>query len=78
MIDQKWVRNLELVFRYDRLENPRFHATYPAESAPEHFTFNRDAIGLNYWLAPSSVVKFSYETGNREDRALLLQFAIGF
>ena len=51
--------------------------------APEQFDEQRWTLGLNYWLAPSSVVKVAYQFDNRnageKDRdAFLAQFAIGF
>lgn len=77
-IDQKWVKNLELAYRFEHLENPAFTASTPVEARPTRGERTRNTIGLNYWLGPSTVLKFAYEQDSREDNSLLIQFAIGF
>jgi hypothetical protein len=77
-IDQQWVRNLELVFRYDRISNPSFRSDDPIEAHPERGSRDRRAFDLNYWLGPSAVLKFAYENETRDEHAIVLQFAIGF
>jgi len=77
MFEQKWVKNLEAVFRYDRIDNP--HAPHP-ELVGEHQFLDRDrwAVGLNYWLGTSTVLKFAFEDDNRGDDSILMQFGMGF
>lgn len=76
-VDQKFIRNLEAVCRWDALNQP---SGIPSLLDERHLTF-----GLNYWLGPSTVVKAAYEFENSEDpttgkkdNAFLLQTAMGF
>lgn len=68
-------KNLEPVYRYDRLSQAR-----TATGTDEE----RHSVGLNYWLAPTTVFKLAYEfdfqNGPEADRhnAVLLQFVTGF
>jgi len=72
------IDKLELVARYDRIDEPN--------EAPGAFDERRWTFGLNYWLGPSTVIKAAFETGHRsssDDRdedvtAYLLQAAMGF
>ena len=70
-----FVKNLEPVFRYDRLSQART----PTGADEERYT-----VGLNYWLGPTSVFKLAYEfdhqSGPEADRhnAVLMQFVTGF
>jgi hypothetical protein len=73
MIENKIIRRLELVGRYDFLTTP-IHSP-----GGEHE--NRFTIGLDYWLAPNAVFKIAYEfdqkrVGQRQD-GLIAQFGIG-
>jgi cell division protein FtsB len=77
-LQQEWARNLELAFRYDRLNNPAPNALTPDEARPGRRDHNRSTVGLNYWLGPSSVLKFAYEWDSGGEPSLLLQFAVGF
>ena len=69
-----WVKNLEGVCRYDRLDQPK--------GAPGSFDEQRVTFGLNYWLGPSAVLKTAYQLDDREERgnrnAFFLQAAVGF
>ena len=73
-VDVDFVRNLELVFRWDHLSRDPSGLGDPEE--------NRGTLGLDYWLSPSTVVKAAYEwdnpRGERNKNALLLQAAMGF
>ncbi len=73
-VDVDFVRNLELVFRWDHLSRDPSGLGDPEES--------RWTLGLDYWLSPSTVVKAAYEwdnpRGERNKNALLLQAAMGF
>lgn len=68
------VKNLEPVFRYD---------VFNQINTPTGFNEHRFTIGLNYWLAASTVFKAAYEidsqngTGQKSN-AWLLQFVTGF
>jgi len=70
----RFIRNLEGVFRYDRLDNP--------SGAPESFDEQRFTFGLNYWFNASTVLKAAYEIDDksegRDANAFLTQIAIGF
>ena len=68
------LRNTEFVIRYDRLGIP--------EEAPGGGNEERWTEGVDYWIAPSVVVKVAYEwdrkQGSPDGHALLFQFAVGF
>ncbi len=72
------IDKLELVARYDRIDEPN--------EAPGAFDERRWTFGLNYWLGPSTVIKAAFETGHRSSSdnqdedvtAYLLQAAMGF
>jgi hypothetical protein len=73
-IDNDYIKNLEGVFRYDRLNE--LHT-------PVGFDEQRWTLGLNYWVTPSTVVKLAYEFddkngGARDQDAFMLQVAVGF
>ena len=71
----EFIKNLEPVFRYDRLSQTR---------TLTGVTETRYSVGLNYWLGQSTVFKTAYEfdcqSGPNADRhnAVLLQFVAGF
>ena len=73
-VDVDFVRNLELIFRWDHLSRAPSGLGAPEEE--------RWTLGLDYWLSPSTVVKAAYEwdnpRGERNRNALLLQAAMGF
>lgn len=69
-----WLRNLEPVFRYDRLNQDR---------TPVGFNEERYTMGLNYWLNPTTVFKAAYQIDDKtnqepDQNAILFQFAAGF
>src|SRR6266567_944748 len=73
-IDNDIIKNVEGVFRYDRLN--QLHT-------PVGFDEQRFTLGLNYWLTPSTVVKAAYELddkngGARDQDAFMMQMAVGF
>ena len=72
--DEKFLKNLEFVLRYDSLNVP--------DNAPGSVDEHRWTPGIDYWLNPSTVLKVAYEFDERDgedDRnALLVQTAIGF
>ena len=55
MIDNKFVKNLELVGRYTELNTP--------EGSEWESKASQTSFGLNYWLSWRSVIKMAYETG---------------
>ncbi len=74
MVEDKFLKNLEFVLRYDSLKVP--------DDAPGSSDEFRWTPGIDYWITPSAVVKVAYqfdETSGSQDRnALLLQAAMGF
>lgn len=70
----KYLRNLEFVLRYDRLD--------VSDLAPGGGLEQRWTPGVDYWLTPSTVLKFGYEINNNrnvpDDNAFVFQFAVGF
>ena len=73
-VDNDYLKNIEGVFRYDRLN--QLHT-------PVGFDEQRWTLGLNYWLTPSAVLKLAYEFddkngGARDQNAFLMQTAVGF
>ncbi len=73
-IENDILKNLEGVFRYDRLN--QLHT-------PVGFDEQRWTLGLNYWLTPSTVIKAAYEFddkngGARDQDAFMMQMAVGF
>jgi hypothetical protein len=73
-LDGDFVRNLELVFRWDHLSR--------APSGLGAVQEERWTLGLDYWLSPGTVVKAAYEWdnphGEPNKNALFLQVATGF
>ncbi len=67
------IRNLEGVFRFDRLNQP--------DNSP-FFDENRYTVGLNYYFNPTTIFKFAYQfddrRGAKDDDALMVQVATGF
>jgi hypothetical protein len=71
-VQDKFLKNLETVGRYDRL-------TQPEQSGGSE---QRVTLGLNYWFKPNAVVKFAYQIddkrGDRSDQnAFFVEFAWG-
>ncbi len=73
-LDIDFLRNLEMIFRWDHLSADPSGLGDPSET--------RWTLGLNYWLSPSTVVKAAYEwdkpNGERNKNALFFQTAMGF
>ena len=73
-LDIDFLRNLELIFRWDHLSADPSGLGDPSET--------RWTIGLDYWLSPSTVIKAAYEwdkpNGERNRNALFFQTAMGF
>ena len=73
-LDIDFLRNFELIFRWDHLSGDPSGLGDPSET--------RWTIGLDYWLSPSTVIKAAYEwdkpNGERNRNALLFQTAMGF
>jgi hypothetical protein len=73
-VDNDFLRNLELIFRWDHLSREPSGLGNPEET--------RWTLGLNYWLSPSTVLKAAYEwdqpNGEPNRNALLIQTAMGF
>ncbi|HEB78831.1 MAG TPA: hypothetical protein ENI90_09940 [Methylothermaceae bacterium] len=68
-----WARDLEGVFRFDRLNQPKNSGMYDE---------NRYTVGMNYYFNPTTLFKFAYEfddrQGTKDDDTLLFQVATGF
>jgi hypothetical protein len=73
-LDNDFLRNLEMIFRWDHLSRDPSGLGDPEET--------RWTLGLNYWLSPDTVLKAAYEWDqpNAEPNrsALLIQMAMGF
>src|SRR5437870_1208309 len=73
-LDNDFLRNLEMIFRWDHLSRDPSGLGDPEET--------RWTLGLNYWLSPSMVLKAAYEwdqpNGEPNRNALLIQTAMGF
>ena len=73
-LDNDFLRNLELIVRWDHLSRDPSGLGDPEET--------RWTLGLDFWLSPSTVVKAAYEwdqpNGEANRNALLLQAAMGF
>jgi hypothetical protein len=73
-LDIDFLRNLEMILRWDHLSRDPSGLGDPEET--------RWTLGLDLWLSPSTVVKAAYEwdqpRGERNKNALLLQAAMGF
>jgi hypothetical protein len=73
-VDIDFIRNLEMIFRWDHLSRDPSGLGDPWET--------RWTLGLNYWLSPSTVVKAAYEwdkpSGEPNRNALFIQTAMGF
>ena len=73
-VDTDFVRNLEMIFRWDHLSRDPSGLGDPWET--------RWTLGLNYWLSPSTVLKAAYEwdqpSGEPNRNALFIQTAMGF
>jgi hypothetical protein len=71
----KEIRNLEGIFRYDRMDGPTLA---PQGGGSEQ----RYTLGLDYWLDARSVVKVAYEFDHLSSGggapAILMQFGVGF
>jgi len=76
-IENKILKDFELAFRYDWFT--------PASSDPDNTELTRTAFGVNYWVTPSSVIKFDFESrintvpggSSSTDSRTILQFATG-
>ena len=74
MLDDKVLKNIEGVYRYDWVDEP---ATNPNRNNDR-----RNTVGLNYWVSPSTVLKAAYEfddnSGGPNANAFMFQAAVGF
>ncbi len=72
--DNKFLRDLEFVSRYDWLIQP---LNAPGGEHEKRFT-----LGVDYWITPAVVLKAAYEFDDKEvgsdDNAFLMQLGIGF
>ena len=73
-MEGKILKNLEFIFRYDRLNVSR--------GAPNGGYEQRYTFGVDYWLNPSTVIKVAYECDHKErgdnSDAFFIQGAMGF
>jgi hypothetical protein len=72
-IDNKIIKNLEFVSRYDRLTS--------SHSAPGGDTEDRVTLGVDYWITPAVVFKTAYEFDQKQvgdnQNAFLVQVGFG-
>lgn len=70
-LDNEFIKNLEIVSRYDWISLPTGRSD-----------ITRWTWGLNYWLNPSTVLKAAYESGTEEGEGdfsgIRVQAAVGF
>ncbi len=78
LINQQWIKNLEFGFRYDRVNNPHITPGTPRDALFQRLSHDRVTLGLNYWLEPSTVLKFDYEHDSHNGRTIWMQWALGF
>jgi hypothetical protein len=73
LIQNRVLRNLEFVFRYDVLRAPL--------KAPGGDHEQRYEFGIDYWLTPSAVLKVAYEIDNKKigqgQNAFFIQLGLG-
>jgi hypothetical protein len=73
MADEKYLRKVELVSRYDMLRS--------SLNAPGGDHEDRLTLGVDYWVTPAIVLKTAYQFDNKEigdnQNALLFQIGIG-
>ncbi len=76
-LENPFLKNVEFVARFDRLDLPA--------GAPLNIDQERVSLGLNYWLAPSTVFKIAYENKtlmhedeDETENVVIAQFSIGF
>ena len=73
-MEGRFLKNIEGIFRYDRLN--------VSKSAPNGGYEQRYTFGIDYWLNPSTVIKLAYEVDDKEkgqsSDAFYVQGAIGF
>jgi hypothetical protein len=71
---EEWVKNLEFVLRYDRLN--------VSSEAPGGGDDSRWIPGVDYWITPRSVLKVAYafdeKTGAEDNNIFAVQLATGF
>lgn len=74
LADSALLKDTELVCRYDWLDLP--------DGAPEDEQLTRWTVGVNYWMGPSSVIKFAAEqletSGAPDATTFYIQLALGF
>jgi Skp family chaperone for outer membrane proteins len=74
----KWLRNFELIFRYDRMDLPSDQAPLSGQATHEQ----RFTTGLDYWVDARTVVKVAYECDEQPHApgadAILFQIGMGF
>lgn len=73
--DNDWMNKLEFIVRGDMSNAPN--------AAPGSFDEKRLTLGIDYWLAPATMVKAAYEIDQRNNGepnadAILLQLSTGF
>jgi hypothetical protein len=72
--DNKLLRDLEFITRYDLINVPG--------NLPDGTSEKRLTIGIDYWVSPSAVIKAAYQFDDKEhgpsQNAFLFQMAVGF
>ena len=73
LVENRYLRKMEFVFRYDSLRSPL--------AAPGGEHEQRYAFGIDYWVTPSAVLKIAYEIDDKkvgpDQNAFYVQFGIG-
>ncbi len=79
-LENEFFRNLEFIIRYDQLDRPDL------EEVPLSADIQRITFGIDYWVSPSSMFKFAWQTQTKmhpdgeeeQDSRFIAQFALGF
>ncbi|MDQ7065387.1 MAG: hypothetical protein Q9P90_14215 [candidate division KSB1 bacterium] len=79
-LENNFWRNLEFIVRYDQLDRPDL------EEIPMSADMKRISFGIDYWVSPSSMFKFAWQSfssthpdGEEEKTSrFITQFALGF
>jgi len=67
MMENRFVKNLELLIRYNALTPPKDAAWSPKDKNRQGGTINRIDIGLDYWLSWRTGLRLAYESTSMPD-----------
>jgi len=67
MLQNKFLKNLEFLFRYNSMTPPKDAAWSPRDANGQGGSFSRVDIGLDYWFSWRTGLRFAYETTSLPD-----------